>query len=128
MPTISKSELIRLVKTLGTDVAVAAKLNKSPQYVFRLRYEYDIPSSRAGNIKRNEKIVALYKKGTSGLKIAEMVGLTSPMVYNILKKTGASMRARGIVPKGKKKGPEIKKAVAPKIKLVIKVGGRPKKK
>ena len=40
--------------------------------------------------KRNEKIIALYKKGASGTVIAKLVGLSSPMVYMIIKKAGAS--------------------------------------
>ncbi len=43
--------------------------------------------------KRNEKIVALYKKGLTGAVIAEEAGLTAAMVYMILKKAGASRNA-----------------------------------
>jgi hypothetical protein len=63
------------------------------------------------------------------------------MVYNILKKAGASRAAPVIKPLAKKtptkKDPELKKAAgpakiakkaAPKIIAVIKAGGRPKKK
>jgi hypothetical protein len=43
--------------------------------------------------KRNEKIVALYKKGGTGAEIAKQFDLTAAMIYIILKKAGASMRA-----------------------------------
>ena len=38
---------------------------------------------------RNEKIVAAYKKGTSGIVIAKQVGLSAVQVYKIINQAGA---------------------------------------
>ena len=62
------------------------------------------------NLKvRNEKIVALYKKGMSGNAIAKDAGLSGQMVYVVLKHAGASKSA------------STKKAPAKKIAAPVKV-------
>ncbi|HEX7510132.1 MAG TPA: hypothetical protein VF335_02435, partial [Chitinivibrionales bacterium] len=71
MPKISKSELIKLQKSLKTDEAIGKKFSITRQAVHQLRKKYGIPSNLAKNDERNEKILALYKKGVSGTDIAE---------------------------------------------------------
>jgi acyl-CoA-binding protein len=57
---------------------------KNRQYVYQLWQIYKIPSSIADNSDRNIKIVALYKKGTSGTAIAEKFGLSFSWACRII--------------------------------------------
>jgi hypothetical protein len=44
----------------------------------------------AGALHDYRRLAGPYKMGLSGLKIAKAAGLSSPMIYLIIKKTGAS--------------------------------------
>ena len=95
MPRISKTELIRLQKTLVTDEAIGNKFGVTRQAIHQMRQIYGIPSSYAGHAERNEKIVTLYTKGTSGIAIAEKFKLSIPQVYRIINDAGAGKRKSG---------------------------------
>ena len=84
MSFASKTELVAMQKKLGTDEAIAKKFKVTRQAVHQLRTKYGIPSLRAKNVERNEKIVALYKAGKTGTEIAGKVGLSIPQTYRII--------------------------------------------
>ena len=84
MSRISKSELIKLQKSLKTDEAIGKKFGITRQAVHQLRKKYGIPSNLIKNDERNEKIIALYKKGNSGIAIAEKTGLSISQTYRII--------------------------------------------
>ena len=88
MATVSKSELIKLQKQLGTDDAIAKKFNITRQAIHQLRKKYGIESLIANNPERNKKMVALYKKGISGTVIAEKYGLSVSQTYRIINEAG----------------------------------------
>ena len=106
MLKLSKTELLKLQKTLKTDAAIGRKLGIPRQYIHKIRTGYGIASSYAGNAERNEKIIALYKEGMTGTAIAEKVGLGSPMVYTIINKGRKKVAA--------KKLPSLKKTSSKK--------------
>jgi DNA invertase Pin-like site-specific DNA recombinase len=54
------------------------------QAVHQLRVKYGIESSRSKNDERNEKIVRLYKKGKTGMKIAEEMDISVSQVYRVI--------------------------------------------
>jgi len=84
MPKISKSELIKLQKSLKTDEAIGKKFDITRQAVHQLRKKYGIPSNLAKNDERNAKIIALYKKGVSGTDISEKMGLSVSQTYRVI--------------------------------------------
>lgn len=86
MACISKTELIKLQKTLKTDAAIGEKFDISRQAVHQLRVKYGIDADRAKNKERNEKIKALYKKGQTGIAIAQGLDLSISQVYRIIKR------------------------------------------
>ena len=55
----------------------------------QIRKLYGIPSSIADNPERNEKIIALYKKGMSGTAIAKKFDLSISQAYRIINDAGA---------------------------------------
>lgn len=85
MPRISKSQLIRLQKTLKTDQKIGEKFGITRQAVYQIRNLYGIPSNPDRNKERNKKIAAAYKAGVSGIKIAEKFGLSPSQVYRIIR-------------------------------------------
>jgi DNA-binding NarL/FixJ family response regulator len=89
MPKISKEELIRLQKTLITDVAIAKHLGVSQPYVHHIRKLYGIPSRFAGNSNRNNEIAALYSGGMTAYDIANKFGLRPGRIYQITSDAGA---------------------------------------
>ena len=95
MPRISKSELARLLKQYGDDTAVAKKLKVTRQRIHQIRSAYGLPSSRAGIDERNEKIIALFKKGTSRVELVKKFKLSYTQIFGITTKGGKG--------KGKKK-------------------------
>jgi Mor family transcriptional regulator len=82
---ISKKELVRLMKTFVTDVAVAKKLKVHYNTILKYRKKYGIVSFVAKNAARNAKIVALYESGSSGYKIARKFGLSAFAIYRIIR-------------------------------------------
>jgi Mor family transcriptional regulator len=89
MARISKSELIKLQRTLVTDAAIGDKFKITRQAVHQLRKKYGIESSIADNPERNAKIVAAYKKGSSGTVLAKKFDLSVSQTYRILNDGGA---------------------------------------
>ena len=88
MARISKSDLIKLQKKMKTDQAIGKKFGITRQAIHQLRKKYGIDSSYAGNPARNSKIIALYKKGTSGTSIAKKLGLSVSQAYRIINNVG----------------------------------------
>jgi predicted DNA-binding protein YlxM (UPF0122 family) len=87
MPKISKSELIRLQKSLKTDAAIGEKFGVTRQAIHQYRVKFGIPSNLAKNDERNAKIVALYKKGLTGTEIAKKLDLSISQTYRMIKIT-----------------------------------------
>ena len=93
MALVSKFELVKLQKTLGTDVAIAKKLKVNHQTIYYYRKKYGILSFLAGMPKRNAKIIAMYKAGKTGIAIAPKFGLTASATYRIIKKAQAKRKS-----------------------------------
>jgi hypothetical protein len=89
MARISKSELIKLQRTLVTDAAIGEKFKITRQAVHQLRKKYGIESSLADNPERNAKIIAAYKKGSTGVMLAKKFELSISQTYRILNDGGA---------------------------------------
>jgi Mor family transcriptional regulator len=89
MARISKSELIKLQRTLVTDAAIGDKFKITRQAVHQLRKKYGIESSLADNPERNAKIIAAYKKGSTGVVLAKKFELSISQTYRILNDGGA---------------------------------------
>lgn len=84
MALTSKSDLVRLQKTLRTDQAIAKKFGVTRQAIHQLRAKYSIPSRRALNPARDKKVIAMYKGDTTGIDIAKKFGLSVSQTYRIL--------------------------------------------
>lgn len=84
MAVVSKTELSKLLKKLGTDEAVAKKFKVTRQAIHQLRTKYGIESSWAKNPERNKKILSLFKAGKTGSEIAPKFGLSVAQTYRIL--------------------------------------------
>jgi Mor family transcriptional regulator len=91
---ISKSELIKLQKTLKTDDAIGQKFSITRQAVHQMRKKYGIPSNLAKNEQRNEKIFALYKKGATGMDIAKKFDLSVSQTYRIIENSKVKKPAK----------------------------------
>jgi hypothetical protein len=102
MPRISKSELIKLQKQLGTDDAIGKKFGITRQAVHQLRKQYGIDSSIADNPERNAKIIAQYQKGVSGTDLAKKNGLSVSQTYRIINDAGVGKKAPAKKAKKKK--------------------------
>jgi hypothetical protein len=89
MALISKTELIKLQKQLGTDEAIGKKLKVTRQAIHQLRKKYGIDSRLADNPDRNAKIVGAYKKGATGTDIAKKFDLSISQAYRIINEAGA---------------------------------------
>lgn len=94
MPSISKTQLIKLQKSLKTDAAIGEKYGITRQAVHQLRNKYGIPSLLAKNDDRNANILSLYKKGLPGTKIAKKVGLCISQTYRIINKVSKKTPAK----------------------------------
>jgi DNA invertase Pin-like site-specific DNA recombinase len=103
MARISKAELMRLQKKLGTDHAIGEKLGITRQAVFQTRRLYGMPPLPSKNEERNAKVVALSDKGVSKMAIANKFDLSLSMVYRILDSAGAGKRAKHKGKAGKKR-------------------------
>lgn len=86
MACISKTELVKLQKTLKTDAAIGAKYGFSRQYIHQLRQKYGIESNAEKNKERDDKICNLYNKGKAGNEIAKIIGMSVSQVCRIIKK------------------------------------------
>ena len=84
MAKISKSDLVRLQKTLKTDAAIGKKYGISRQAVHQLRQKYGLGYNHAKHRDRNRKITSLYKRNVTGIKIAGEMDLSVSQVYRIL--------------------------------------------
>ena len=94
MPKITKSELARLQKSLKTDAAIGEKFGITRQAIHQLRKKFGIASNLAKNDERNEKIIALFKKGLTGTAIAEKMKLSVSQTYRIINITQLKKAAK----------------------------------
>lgn len=88
MPKISKTELIKLQKKLGTDEAIGKKFGITRQAIHQYRKKFGIESSYADNPERNAKIIALFKKGTSGTALAKKFDMSVSQTYRVINTAG----------------------------------------
>ena len=86
MARISKEQLKRLQKTLKTDAKIGKRFGVSRQAVHQLRVKYGVNCLKEKNLERDKKIFSLYRKGSTGIKIAKQVRLSVSQVYRIIKK------------------------------------------
>ena len=86
MARITKEELVKLQKTYKTDAAIGKLFGISRQAVHQLRIKYAIKANREKNVERDKKIVAAYKKGKTGIEIANELDLSISQVYRIIKR------------------------------------------
>jgi DNA-directed RNA polymerase specialized sigma subunit len=98
MPNISKTELIKLQKSLKTDAAIGEKFGVTRQAIQQLRVKFGIPSNLTKNDERNAKIIELYKKGLTGTEIAKKLDLSISQTYRMInlaeKKTPAKKKKK----------------------------------
>jgi DNA-directed RNA polymerase specialized sigma subunit len=87
MALVSKLNLIRLQKSLGTDEAIAKKLNVTRQRIHQLRQKYGIKSDYAKHPKRNKEILWLFKKGKTGPEIAKKFCLSTSRICRLIAET-----------------------------------------
>lgn len=92
MAKISKSQLVKLQKKLKTDAQIGEQFGITRQAVHQLRKKYEIDSVIAKNEERNKQIVAVYKKGTSGIAIAKKYDLSISQTYRIINDTKKSKK------------------------------------
>ena len=96
MPKISKSELIKLQKSLKTDAAIGEKFGVTRQAIHQIRVKFGIPSNLVKNDERNAKIIALFEKGFTGTAIAKKLNLSTSQSYRVInlakKKTPAKKK------------------------------------
>jgi len=93
MAIVSKSELIKLQKQLGTDEAIGKKFKVTRQAIHQLRKKYGVQSRLIDNIERNEKLLALYNKGTPVASIAKKFKLSVSQTYIIIKSSGKGKKS-----------------------------------
>jgi DNA invertase Pin-like site-specific DNA recombinase len=91
---ISKSELIKLQKSLKTDDAIGKKFGITRQAIHQMRKKYGIASNLAKNDERNDKIFSLYNKGSTGMVIAKKFGLSVSQTYRIIENAKAKKPAK----------------------------------
>ena len=85
MPRISKAELIRLQKKLGTDAAIGGKFGITRQAVHIMRKKYGIPSRLPDYAGRNAEIVAFHKKGMEKAALAKKFDLSVLHIAGIIR-------------------------------------------
>lgn len=86
MALMSKTELIKLQKSLGTDEAIAKKFKRTRQAIQQLRQHYGIKSRYAKNPKRNKDMLSLFKSGKTAAEIAKIFGLSGSQTYRLIGK------------------------------------------
>jgi DNA invertase Pin-like site-specific DNA recombinase len=103
MAIVSKTELVKLQKQLGTDEAIAKKFKVTRQAIHQLRKKYGIESRYVDNPERNEKLVALYKKGMTGTELSKKYDMSVSQTYRIINTAGALRKGKAPAKKAKKK-------------------------
>jgi hypothetical protein len=88
MPKISKSELMKLQKSLKTDEAIGKKFKVTRQAIHQLRQKYGIPAILGKNNERDTAILSLHKKGVSAIGIAKKMNLSVSQTYRIVRTFG----------------------------------------
>ncbi len=81
MALMSKTELVKLQKSLGTDEKIAKKFKVTRQAIHQLRQKYGIESRYAKNPKRNKEMLSLFKAGKTGTEIAKKFGMSVSQTY-----------------------------------------------
>jgi hypothetical protein len=94
MPTIPKSELLKLQKSLKTDQAIGRKYKVTRQAIHQLRKRYGIPAILGKNKERDAKILSLHKKGISVMGIAKKMVLSVSQTYRIIRTFGQKKRRK----------------------------------
>lgn len=89
---LSKQELISLQRKLKTDEAIGKRYHVTRQAIHQLRQKYGIESNYSKHPERNKKILALYKKGTTGTALAKKLGLSVSQTYRIIHTAGKKKR------------------------------------
>lgn len=84
MAVVSKRDLIRLQKSLGTDAAIAKKFKVTRQRIHQLRQKFGIKSTYAGNPKRNKEILSLFRGGKPVTGIAKEYDLSVAYTYRLV--------------------------------------------
>lgn len=85
---LTKTDLVWLQKTLGSDTAIASNLNVCPRTVLNWRKRHGIRSIYFKNELRNMQILKLHKKGWDFERIARKVDLSGSHVRTIIRKGG----------------------------------------
>lgn len=83
---VSKTELIRLQKRHGADPGIADALCITRQAVHQARVKHGIPAIPDHQEIRNKKIVALRRKGKTGIEIAGLFGLSVSQTYRVIRR------------------------------------------
>jgi Mor family transcriptional regulator len=125
LPTVSKAELIELQKRLVTDRAIAMQLGISSPAVHHLRKKYGIPSSRHGNIRRNEEIIEAYKQGATLIALGKKLNVWDSTINRILKKAGVERNRVTSLRISKAKLLKLQKTLVTDIAISKKLGCRP---
>ncbi len=121
MAQITKAQLIKLQKKLKSDSAIGAQYGISRQAIHQLRKKYGIPSLKAKNADRNEKVVKAKESGMSGAAIAKKFGISISQVYRILSDASPAKKgAKKVVKKKAAKKVAKKKVVKKAAKKVAK--------
>jgi len=92
MALVSRLDLIRLQKSLGTDEAIAKKLKVTRQRVHQLRKKYGIKSSYSKHPQRNKEILSMFRGGMPATKIAKKFGLSAQGIYRVIGKMRGKRR------------------------------------
>ena len=90
MSSISKKQLIYLLRRLGSDQKVAKELNLSRQTIYNLRKKYGIASAKKNIQGRNIILVQKYLHGVSAEALAQEYHLSLPRIYQILQQSQTS--------------------------------------
>jgi len=94
MARITKADLLKLQKKLGTDAKIGEEFGVTRQAVHQLRKKYGIESRTASNPDRNQEMVSLHEAGQSVEVIAKKVKLSIPQTYRILKETSGEKSSK----------------------------------
>jgi DNA invertase Pin-like site-specific DNA recombinase len=84
MARISKGQLEKLQKKYKTDDAIGKLFRISRQAVHQLRVKYGIDPVENKNALRDRELLAHYRQGVSGIKLARKFKLSISQVYRII--------------------------------------------
>jgi transposase-like protein len=84
MAKITKTLLVKLQKSLKTDVRIGEELGISRQAVHQWRKKLGVESLVSDKIDRNAAIVAAYEGGATGTEVAAKFGLSVSQTYRII--------------------------------------------